>query len=138
MERLELSERQLGQGWELLVLHFPWEHSWKYQLPAEVLQQPEQQTLLAVEQAVQSGAQAKLKQQFAILEGDYAQEKSHRESTQNELAELKAALLQDPRFVPVQKSRQNVVPLISLKYLLGLLALLLAAEWSTRKYNGLI
>ena len=57
---------------------------------------------------------------------------------EDQLAELKAALLQDPRFVPVQKSRQNVVPLISLKYLLGLLALLLAAEWFTRKYNGLI
>ncbi|NQX78808.1 VWA domain-containing protein [Gilvibacter sp.] len=57
---------------------------------------------------------------------------------EDQLEEIKSALITDDRFVPVQKSRQNVVPLISLKFLLGLLGLLLAIEWFTRKYNGLI
>ncbi|MCW5519499.1 VWA domain-containing protein [Aureitalea sp. L0-47] len=48
------------------------------------------------------------------------------------------ALLEDQRFVAVQKSEQKVVPLIDWKYLLGLIALLLSLEWFTRKYNGLI
>ncbi|MCB0373038.1 MAG: VWA domain-containing protein, partial [Muricauda sp.] len=42
------------------------------------------------------------------------------------------------QFLPVQKSRQNVVSLIDLRILLGLMALTLALEWFIRKYNGLI
>ncbi|MDC7998277.1 VWA domain-containing protein [Gilvibacter sediminis] len=57
---------------------------------------------------------------------------------EDQLGQLKSALMEDSRFVAIQKSRQNVVPLISLKILLGLLGLLLAIEWFTRKYNGLI
>lgn len=57
---------------------------------------------------------------------------------EDQLSDLITVLTADKRFVPLQKSRQNVVPLIAWKYLLGLLALLLAAEWFTRKYNGLI
>ena len=42
------------------------------------------------------------------------------------------------RFRPTQKSEQNVVSLIDFKLLLGLLAVLFAAEWFIRKFNGLI
>lgn len=42
------------------------------------------------------------------------------------------------QFLPVQKSKQNVVSLIDFRVLLGLIVLSLAAEWFLRKYNGLI
>jgi hypothetical protein len=47
-------------------------------------------------------------------------------------------LISDNRFIPVQKSKQNVVSLIDFKILLGIIAAALAAEWFIRKYNGLI
>ncbi|QCY68226.1 VWA domain-containing protein [Antarcticibacterium flavum] len=47
-------------------------------------------------------------------------------------------LLEDNRYLPVQKSREKAVPLISWKFLLILLILSLSAEWFTRKYFGLI
>ncbi|WP_111307104.1 VWA domain-containing protein [Confluentibacter sediminis] len=47
-------------------------------------------------------------------------------------------LLKDTRFVAIQKSNKNTVPLIDWKYLLFLIALTLAIEWFLRKYNGLI
>jgi len=51
---------------------------------------------------------------------------------------LISALLEDDRYLAVQKSEQKVVPLIDWKYLLGLIAILLSLEWFIRKYNGLI
>ena len=56
----------------------------------------------------------------------------------NQTESLFTDLLADTRYVPIQKSKQNIVPLIDWKLLLGLLAALLAIEWFTRKYNGLI
>lgn len=47
-------------------------------------------------------------------------------------------LINDSRFVTVQKSNKNVVPLIDFKYLLAFIILSLTAEWFLRKYNGLI
>ncbi|MGJ8593005.1 MAG: VWA domain-containing protein [Aquaticitalea sp.] len=47
-------------------------------------------------------------------------------------------LLKDDRFVTIQKSTKNVVPLIDWKFLLAIIALSLSAEWFIRKYNGLI
>ncbi|WP_299520325.1 VWA domain-containing protein [Winogradskyella sp.] len=47
-------------------------------------------------------------------------------------------LLADSRYQTIQKSIKNIVPLIDWKYLLGLIALSLFAEWFIRKYNGLI
>ena len=47
-------------------------------------------------------------------------------------------LLKDERFVTIQKSSKNVVPLIDWKFLLAIIALSLSAEWFIRKYNGLI
>jgi hypothetical protein len=51
---------------------------------------------------------------------------------------LVAKLLEDNRYLPVQKSREKAVPLISWKFLLILLIISLSAEWFTRKYFGLI
>ena len=47
-------------------------------------------------------------------------------------------LLNDSRFVPIQKSHKNTVPLIDWKYLLALIVLFLSFEWFLRKYSGLI
>ncbi len=47
-------------------------------------------------------------------------------------------LINDSRFVTVQKSNKNVVPLIDFKILLILIVLSLTIEWFLRKYNGLI
>jgi hypothetical protein len=47
-------------------------------------------------------------------------------------------LLNDERYETIQKSSKNVVPLIDWKFLLGIIALSLSAEWFIRKYNGLI
>ena len=51
--------------------------------------------------------------------------------------QLIAQLLKDKRYTPVQKSVENIVPLIDWRWLLALLAGLLTTEWLMRKYNGL-
>ncbi|MGS2738297.1 vWA domain-containing protein [Sinomicrobium sp. M5D2P17] len=51
---------------------------------------------------------------------------------------LQANLMEDERFKPVQKSKENIVPLVDWKILLFLIVLLLSAEWFLRKYKGLI
>ena len=47
-------------------------------------------------------------------------------------------LISDSRFITIQKSNKNVVPLIDWKFLLGIINLSLVLEWFIRKYNGLI
>lgn len=47
-------------------------------------------------------------------------------------------LLNDNRFVAIQKSVKKQMALIDWKYLLALIALSLGIEWFLRKYNGLI
>ncbi|APY12372.1 hypothetical protein BWZ22_14570 [Seonamhaeicola sp. S2-3] len=47
-------------------------------------------------------------------------------------------LMSDNRYVSVQKSNKNIIPLIDWKFLLAIIALSLSAEWFLRKYNGLI
>lgn len=47
-------------------------------------------------------------------------------------------LMSAERFIPIQRSDQNVVSLIDFKIFLGLPVLCLALEWLIRKYNGLI
>ncbi|AWX46039.1 hypothetical protein HME9304_03071 [Flagellimonas maritima] len=42
------------------------------------------------------------------------------------------------QFVPIQKSKQNVVSLIDFRLLLGFIIATLSLEWFIRKYNGLI
>jgi hypothetical protein len=46
-------------------------------------------------------------------------------------------LVTDGRYRPIQKSNENSVPLVDWKWLLAVLAGLLAIEWFMRKYNGL-
>ena len=55
-----------------------------------------------------------------------------------ETSEILSALIKDDSFQLTQKRAQKVVPLVDWKYLLGLIILLLTAEWFIRKYNGLI
>ncbi|WP_147676874.1 VWA domain-containing protein [Algibacter pacificus] len=47
-------------------------------------------------------------------------------------------LIKDNRYQTVQKKHNTSLPLIDWKYLLGIIAISLAAEWFLRKYNGLI
>ncbi|MFD2562054.1 VWA domain-containing protein [Aquimarina rubra] len=47
-------------------------------------------------------------------------------------------LIEDQRYQPIQKSKENIVSLIDWKYLLAIIIFLLAVEWFMRKYNGLI
>lgn len=56
----------------------------------------------------------------------------------NEIQELINNLLIDNRYVTIEKSTKNTVPLIDWKYLLALIAICLTIEWFIRKYNGLI
>jgi hypothetical protein len=51
---------------------------------------------------------------------------------------FKRTLFADERFVPRQRSREIVVPLIQLKWLLFLWVIALACEWFIRKYRGWI
>ena len=51
---------------------------------------------------------------------------------------IRDTLLNNEAYKPIQKSKEDIVPLIQWKYLLALLILSLAAEWFLRKYNGLI
>ena len=55
----------------------------------------------------------------------------------SEIDVLMKDLLEDKRFTPTQKSRENIVSLIDFKWLLGVIVLALALEWFIRKYNGL-
>ncbi|MEG9326885.1 VWA domain-containing protein [Salinimicrobium catena] len=51
---------------------------------------------------------------------------------------LKEQLLSSKTYLPVQKSRENNVPLIDWYYLLGIIILALSGEWFLRKYYGYI
>ncbi len=55
----------------------------------------------------------------------------------DQIDQLIDRLLEDKRYIPVQKSVENIVPLIDWRWLLVLLAGLLTTEWFMRKYNGL-
>jgi uncharacterized protein with PQ loop repeat len=56
----------------------------------------------------------------------------------DDFSDIANDLVNDNRFVTVQKRSKNVVPLIDWKYLLILIVLSLVFEWFIRKYNGLI
>lgn len=57
--------------------------------------------------------------------------------TLNQVDKLISQLINDDRYLPIQKSTEKVVPLIDRKWLLGLVVLFLAIEWFMRKYHGL-
>ena len=47
-------------------------------------------------------------------------------------------LINDNRYVSIQKSNKNIIPLIDWRFLLAIIVFSLSAEWFLRKYNGLI
>lgn len=56
----------------------------------------------------------------------------------NQFEEIKQQLLQSPEFKPIQKSKQEISPLIDWVYLLAIIVFCLSSEWFLRKYYGLI
>ncbi len=56
----------------------------------------------------------------------------------NQFEKIKQQLLQSPEFKPIQKSKQEVSPLIDWVYLLFIIVACLTFEWFLRKYRGLI
>ncbi|QLE02764.1 VWA domain-containing protein [Galbibacter sp. BG1] len=56
----------------------------------------------------------------------------------NDFENVKKLLINDSRYQTIQKSKENIVPLIDWKWLLIFLSITLAAEWFLRKYYGLI
>ncbi|WP_405382151.1 VWA domain-containing protein [Maribacter sp. LLG6340-A2] len=51
---------------------------------------------------------------------------------------LEQELLNNDRYVPTEKSTENIVSLIDFRILLAIIVLAFAVEWFIRKYNGLI
>ncbi len=82
-----------------------------------------------------------VEQQF--LSSDYkklerlANSSSGKSYFSDQTAVLADSLLASDRFLPIQKSEQNIVSLIDFRLLLALVAATLALEWFIRKYNGL-
>ncbi|MCX2719545.1 VWA domain-containing protein [Lentiprolixibacter aurantiacus] len=56
----------------------------------------------------------------------------------DQVASLITEITDNPKYLPTQRSEQNVVSLIDYKILLAAIALALAIEWFLRKYQGLI
>ncbi len=56
----------------------------------------------------------------------------------NQIENLIEDLSSDTRYLPTQKSVENVVSLIDFRIILGIIILAFTAEWFIRKYNGLI
>ena len=56
----------------------------------------------------------------------------------NQFEQLKQNLLAAPEFKPIQKSKQEISPLIDWIYLLAIIIFCLSSEWFLRKYYGLI
>jgi len=55
-----------------------------------------------------------------------------------QIDELINQLITNQSYVSTEKIQQKAVPLIFIKWLLGLIALCLSIEWFIRKFNGLI
>ncbi len=55
----------------------------------------------------------------------------------NQIGALLSQINSDTRFVPVQKSNENVVSLIDFRIVLIIIIAALSAEWFIRKFNGL-
>ncbi|NAS30540.1 VWA domain-containing protein [Flavobacteriaceae bacterium R38] len=56
----------------------------------------------------------------------------------DQFSDIENSLLSNEAYKPIQKSKENSVPLIDWKYLLALIVIALSVEWFLRKYNGLI
>lgn len=67
-----------------------------------------------------------------------AQEKNTKVLTASSIEENISVLLNDKRYLPIQKSQTTTEELINWYYLLFIIILLIAVEWFIRKYKGLI
>jgi hypothetical protein len=56
----------------------------------------------------------------------------------NQVNDLVNKLLDDKKYVPIQKEIVKKSPLIDWKWLMGIVIFFLSLEWFTRKYNGLV
>ncbi len=56
----------------------------------------------------------------------------------NNIQNLFNKLIEDEKYVSIQKSKEITTPLIDWEWLLGLIVLLLSVEWFIRKYKGYI
>ena len=56
----------------------------------------------------------------------------------DDTAQMTQKLIDDTRFIPIQKSYYKINSLIDWKWLLGLIILSLSLEWFIRKYKGFI
>ncbi|SNR47747.1 hypothetical protein SAMN04488009_2056 [Maribacter sedimenticola] len=56
----------------------------------------------------------------------------------SQLNDLLQELISGDRYVPIEKSTENIVSLIDFKILLAIIIMAFAIEWFIRKYNGLI
>ncbi|MDO1514686.1 VWA domain-containing protein [Maribacter confluentis] len=56
----------------------------------------------------------------------------------SQLNDLLQELISGDRYVPIEKSNENIVSLIDFKILLVIIIMAFAIEWFIRKYNGLI
>ena len=54
----------------------------------------------------------------------------------NNTTDLESDLIEDSRFVSIQKSENKINSIIDWKWLLGVIILSLSIEWFIRKYNG--
>ncbi|EAR01224.1 hypothetical protein [Maribacter sp. HTCC2170] len=55
----------------------------------------------------------------------------------NQISNLIDELMSEDKYVPIQKSHENVVSLVDFKFLLALIIAAFTIEWFIRKYNGL-
>ncbi|MFD2890676.1 hypothetical protein ACFS5J_01425 [Flavobacterium chuncheonense] len=56
----------------------------------------------------------------------------------NQVNDLVNKLLDDKKYIPIQKEIVEKSPLIDWKWLIGIVIFFLSLEWFTRKYNGLV
>ncbi|MFI8379788.1 VWA domain-containing protein [Leeuwenhoekiella sp. NPDC079379] len=67
-----------------------------------------------------------------------ATETNGRINTLNNIDQLVDQLINDDRYIPIQRAVKKSVPLVNFIYLLALIIISLTTEWFLRKYNGLI
>lgn len=79
-----------------------------------------------------------VEKQFLNANVDALQQLNEQVYFSDQFKTLKQKLLETPEFKPLQKSKQEVSPLIDWVYLLAIIVFCLSSEWFLRKYYGLI
>ena len=130
-----------------------------YQSPMALTRTNYTATLPALEpgsysfQILESGSNIRINGAFTVIEynienqviqADFVKMKTAAADTEgmavtiNELDLLIESLLEDERFIPVQRETIKNTPLLEFWWLLLIIAVAASAEWFIRKYNGLI